>query len=264
MPEGHTIHRLAEDLNRCFRLEALSVSSPQGRFTDAQKLDGQVFQAASAIGKHLFLQFTHGRVHIHLGLFGKFRRQRGATGPSVRLQLTSAQHRWDLTGPTCCELLDEAGFKKLSERLGADPLAQRNSKSDRKRAFLKVSKSKRPIGALLLDQSILSGLGNVYRAEILFLAKLNPFMRGQALHEQDFERIWNLSKKWLSAGVRANRIVTVDGARAHARRSEVLYVYKQKRCRVCSALVRKETMGARTLYFCPTCQGVPEEDPCAA
>lgn len=73
MPEGHTIHRLAEDLTDRFYADQVRVSSPQGRFTEsAALLDGRVLDGASAHGKHLFVGFEdRGWIHVHLGLFGK-------------------------------------------------------------------------------------------------------------------------------------------------------------------------------------------------
>lgn len=73
MPEGHTIHRLADDHRDRFAGRPVRVSSPQGKFSDsAALLDGRVLEGADAHGKHLFLGFEGtGWVHIHLGLFGK-------------------------------------------------------------------------------------------------------------------------------------------------------------------------------------------------
>ncbi|MEM6331080.1 MAG: DNA-formamidopyrimidine glycosylase family protein, partial [Planctomycetota bacterium] len=76
MPEGHTIHRLARDHNRDLAGQKLRVSSPQGRFEEgAAQLDGRKLIDVDAHGKHLGYRFTGGHVvHIHLGLYGKFRR----------------------------------------------------------------------------------------------------------------------------------------------------------------------------------------------
>ncbi|MCX6481067.1 MAG: Fpg/Nei family DNA glycosylase, partial [Mycobacterium sp.] len=77
MPEGHTLHRLARLHQRRFAGAPVRVSSPQGRFTDAAALDGQVLKKASAWGKHLFHHYETGAiVHIHLGLYGTFRESR--------------------------------------------------------------------------------------------------------------------------------------------------------------------------------------------
>lgn len=256
MPEGHTIHRLARDLGRDLGGQRVAVSSPQGRFDAAAALDGRVLTTAHAIGKHLFLDFEGARVHVHLGLFGKFRRQpHGAPPrPSVRLRLASATRTWDLVGPTACARIDDAEYAALEARLGGDPLASGPRPAA---TWARVHASRRAIGALLLDQSIFAGIGNVYRAELLFLVGVHPDTPGRAIDKATFERLWRLAKELLQKGVRANRIVTVPlDERRHAPRSrrEQLYVYRRKLCRRCGDRIAKTTSAARTLYFCPTCQ----------
>lgn len=252
MPEGHTIHRLAIDLARDFEGKTVRASSPQGRFVDAELVDGQPLERAHAVGKHLFLDFPGGRVHIHLGLFGKLRRRTQIEAPreTVRLRLSNDEVVWDLTGPTACHLVSDDEFETLVGRLGADPLAEAKRSP---RTWARVHASRRAIGALLLDQSIFAGIGNVYRAELLFLVGLHPATPGTAVPKATFERLWSLSKELLRRGVKANRIVTVANA-GRARRGERLYVYKQANCRVCGSDIEHATLASRTIYFCPMCQ----------
>ncbi len=262
MPEGHTIYRLALDLTRDFADQSLKVSSPQGRFTSVDVLDGQTLKRAHAIGKHLFIEFETVEknaqpaitcVHIHLGLFGKFKKMPKEREPSssVRLRLDSEDSCWQLTGPTACALINADEFKALQERLGADPLSAAPRSP---RAWAKVHASKRSMGALLLDQSIFAGIGNVYRAEILFLLGIHPEMPGNALAKPLFEKLWKLSRTLLLRGVEANRIVTVDGATGRTRKNGTLHAYKQRYCRVCTVPIVKTTNAMRTMYHCPTCQ----------
>lgn len=251
MPEGHTIHRLARDLTRDFGGHTLSCSSPQGRFREADSISGHVFLGAHAIGKHLFLDIGDARVHIHLGLFGRFRRRRdaGDPRPSVRLRLDGNGRIWDLTGSTACELMDRAAFDRLRARLGADPLADGPRPSA---LWRRVHASKRPIGALLLDQSLFAGVGNVYRAELLFAVRLHPETRGCDVPKSTFERLWKIAKAFLRRGVSANRIITVPGSRGRSR--DRLYVYKRAECLECGTSITRSTLAARTMYHCPSCQ----------
>jgi endonuclease-8 len=267
MPEGHTIHRLAQDLARDFAGVVVRASSPQGRFPEASRLDGHRLLETGAIGKHLFLTFDCGVVHVHLGLFGKFRRarttaERATPRDTVRLRLEGCGavdetprdgKVWHLTGPTCCELLEPERFAALRARLGADPLSgERRSPL----AWQRFHASSRPVSALLLDQRILAGIGNVYRAELLFLTKLHPETPGRDVSKTEFEALWKLSKELLARGVRANRIVTVPGEAPdrRRRRGERLFVYKQRQCRVCSTAITRVTTAGRPVYFCPCCQ----------
>jgi endonuclease VIII len=268
MPEGHTIHRLALDITRAFAGRKLKVTSPQGRFLSAELLDGQLLARAHAIGKHLFLDFetsTKGAaainhcVHIHLGLFGKFKKVPKERPPSdtVRLRLQDEDACWQLTGPTACALVDDEALAALRERLGADPLSDAPRSP---RTWAKVHASKRSIGALLLDQSVFAGIGNVYRAEILFLLGVHPETPGNAIPKPVFEKLWRLSRTLLLRGVKANRIVTVVGANRTTPRRETLYVYKQRYCRVCRVPVLKSTNATRTMYHCQHCQPLRTKD----
>jgi endonuclease-8 len=255
VPEGHTIHRLASDLARDLGGQHLEVSSPQGRFGDAASLSGTRLVRTEAVGKHLFLHFEPAVVHIHLGLFGRFRRftrpppePRGA----LRLRLVGESHVWDLRGPTCCELIEGDAHQSLLARLGADPLS---ATADPLPAWKKISKSSRALGAVLLDQSIFAGLGNVYRAEILFMLGLHPEMPARLLTRREFNALWKLARELLARGVKERRIVTkpkVAGRRL--RRDEALHVYARSECEACHGPVRRWTVGARAVYACETCQ----------
>lgn len=126
VPEGHTIHRLAEDHLTRFAGWEVAVSSPQGRFAEsAALLDGRILDGVDAHGKHLFLGFEEsGWIHIHLGLFGKY-----AIGPApappptdtVRLRLANDDHFSDLRGPTTCAWITDEEKRAISDRLGPDP-----------------------------------------------------------------------------------------------------------------------------------------------
>ncbi len=255
MPEGHTIHRLAQDLSRDLLGQSLSVSSPQGRFEDASRLQGTRLIKTGAVGKHLFLHFETAVVHIHLGLFGRFRRSK-APGPeargALRLRLVSDAYVWDLSGPTCCEVIAEDARNELLARLGADPLADA---ANPKPAWERIQKTARPIGAVLLDQRIFAGLGNVYRAEILFMLGIHPEMPAKNLAKREFNALWKLARELLARGVKEKRIVTrpaVKGRRL--RREEALHVYARRTCEKCEGTVRRWTLGARAIYACETCQ----------
>ena len=126
MPEGHTIHRRARDHARWLGRHALRVSSPQGRFEKGAALvDGTALQEVQAVGKHLLYRFPDAWVHVHLGLFGKFRVYReNAPTPqaTVRLRLAGNRRIIDLTGPTACEIWDDADVATFRQRMGPDPL----------------------------------------------------------------------------------------------------------------------------------------------
>ncbi|MFJ8074926.1 Fpg/Nei family DNA glycosylase [Streptomyces sp. NPDC096176] len=267
MPEGHTIHRLAEDYLHRFAGWSARVSSPQGKFADsAALLDGRVLDAADAHGKHLFLGFEDiGWVHIHLGLFGKLGFGETPAPPptdTVRLRVLNEDHYADLRGPTTCTLITEPEKRAIHDRLGPDPLRPAD---DPDRAWVRVSRSRTTIAALLMDQKIIAGVGNVYRAEVLFRHGIDPYRSGRDLTRRQWDAIWHDLVGLMREGVRNNRIDTVrpehmPEAMGRAPRVDdhggEVYVYRRANmpCHVCESEIRTAPMAARNLFWCPGCQ----------
>ncbi|WP_298323908.1 DNA-formamidopyrimidine glycosylase family protein [Haloactinopolyspora sp.] len=266
MPEGHTIHRLARSLRAAFAGEPVSVCSPQGRFADgAKKLDGATMNSAHAHGKHLFAEFDADRwLHVHLGLFGRFDVVEEPAGPvrgEVRLRMTSARAHADLRGPSACELLDPAAKEAITARLGPDPLRG----DDPEPALNRIARSAAPIGILLMDQSVVAGVGNVYRAEVLFRAGVDPARPGRSVPVDVLQAIWADLVHLMTLGVRTGRIDTVrpehePAAMGRAPRSDdhggEVYVYRRagQACLVCGTPVSSGVAAARNTFWCPTCQ----------
>jgi endonuclease VIII len=261
MPEGHTIHRLARDQRRDLRGHPVAAWSPQGRFADgAARIDGAVLRRSDAWGKHLFHTWSTGELlHVHLGLIGKFAR-RASPPPApvgeVRLRLEGPAGTWDLSGPVICAVITPDERDAVVARLGPDPL---RPDADLGRFVRRVRRSDRPIGDLLLDQAVIAGIGNVYRAELLFLTGIHPSTPGRALTEEQLVAIWDLAVTLLKIGVRRNRIVTIDPAElrgpiAAVRRGEGVHVYHQEICRRCGSAIEQAELAGRRIDACPTCQ----------
>jgi len=266
MPEGHTIHRVARDHGRLLVGRRLTVSSPQGRFApDAARVDGATLEAIEAYGKHLFHHWSTGEVgHIHLGLFGKFRVHRGeAPEPkgAVRMRVSTDDEAEpvtiDLRGPTACTIGSPDDREAILARLGPDPL---RADSDPESAVGRIHRSRRAIGALLLDQSVIAGIGNVYRAELLFVHGIHPERPGSSCTPEEIRSLWDTAASMLRAGVSAGRIVTVDRAELglpsgkRIPRGEATYAYGRRSCIRCDSTIRSADVGGRRCYWCPTCQ----------
>jgi len=263
MPEGHTIHRLARDHRSLLVGRPVSVTSPQGRFAaGASLLDGRVITRIEPYGKHLWYRFDGGQLlHVHLGLYGKFAvgvlpapEPRGA----LRVRLTTDESWLDLRGPTHCDLVTPAERKAVLTRLGPDPL---RASADPGLAWDRIARSKTSIGQLLMDQSVLAGVGNVYRAEVLFRSGLSPFRSGRDVERDSWDGVWADLVVLMRAGVRANRIVTTertdrDRRTGPARREDSHYVYRRDGlpCRRCGTEVRTQVLAARNVFWCPVCQ----------
>lgn len=262
MPEGHTIHRLARDHTPLLAGRPIAVSSPQGRFADAQLVDGHVLVRIEPYGKHLFYVWSNGLVgHVHLGLFGKFRVTQGAESPpaigEVRMRLRSDVATVDLAGPTACTVDPPEVRQAILARLGPDPL-RRDAERHTAEVVDRVRRKVQPIGQVLLDQQVIAGIGNVYRAEMLFVHGIHPGRSGSACSADDVAGLWETARAMLRRGVRDNRIVTIDrrlipqGRRL--RRGDTTFVYHRDRCLRCETVIQTITLGGRPCYFCPACQ----------
>ena len=262
MPEGHTIHRAALDQRKMLVGKVLQISSPQGRFNaGAEELTGQNCMAIEAYGKHLLYYFHLGSaLHIHLGLYGRFRTAKTpAKEPrgAVRVRLLSDTHVIDINGPNTCEVLDKAGVNALINRIGPDIL---RADADVERAWTKINASRVAIGQLLMDQSVVAGIGNIYRSEILWRQKVNPMLPGKRLSRAVFDRLWTDAVKLLQLGVKHNAIITVDGvAKSATRYGERVNIFAKQVCPTCNAEIRKFEMAGRRVFSCETCQFLPED-----
>ncbi len=264
MPEGHTIHRLAKDHAQFFAGHPVAVSSPQGRFAaGAAMLDGAVLTSTDAYGKHLLHHYEHGPiVHVHLGLFGRVRHHRGPPPEprdTVRYRVANAAHTIDLTGATACELLEPGDLEALTARLGPDPL---RPDADPDRAYAALQRRRVAIGRALLDQRVMAGVGNVYRAEVLLVHGAHPELPAREVGRERFDAMWNTLCTWMKRGVRERRIVTVernefDLPRGRVTRAEATYVYGQTHCRRCGTRVRRWDLAGRWAYACERCQPPP-------
>jgi endonuclease VIII len=264
VPEGHTIHRLARDHASWFAGQPVRVSSASGRFADAAALlDGEVLEATDAYGKHLFHRYAGDRfVHVHLGLFGKvFVHDVPAPPPrdTSRYRVVGAGHAIDLIGATACDLLTADEVDALVARLGPDPIRR---DADPQRAWAALQRRSIGIGRALMDQAVLAGVGNVYRAEILFVHGVHPELPARELPRETWDAMWQTLVEWLRRGVRQRRIITTDPAeigRPHSRmrRDERLYVYKREACRRCATPIRRWDLAGRWAYACESCQAPP-------
>jgi endonuclease-8 len=239
MPEGNEIHRWAERHATAFAGKPVRMDGPQGRFVDGDVLDGRKLLRVMAVGKHIGYDFGKDLIlHVHLGLQGDFSEGSGPLPPvrgALRLRMWSAakvklpaapgenkRHGWyssddgtgnlapeqvawvELRGPTDCSIYTNAKWEALRERLGPDPL----DGDPPEKAFEKIAKSKKAIGMLLMEQDVIAGVGNIYRAELLFRARQSPFTPGRAVRPDVLQKMWKDLGPLMRAGMVDRRIVT--------------------------------------------------------
>ncbi|GAA1186384.1 Fpg/Nei family DNA glycosylase [Nesterenkonia xinjiangensis] len=296
MPEGHTLHRLARQLDRLFVGHPWRVSSPQGRFAaGAARLDGRTPERAEAWGKHLFVHVGADIWQVHLGLYGAFSFRgdeefsgaatlgapRTAAEPveahyddagwivpaapagAVRARI-HVRHGWaDLRGPATCAVLDVPDYERVITRLGPDPLRQPAEVLSEQAAgdfAARLARRRIPIAAALMDQSVIAGVGNIYRAESLFLEQMDPQTPAQRLSQEAVASLWHRLTAQLRQGVAEGVIRTLrpeDAAASHdgaAGRRHWVYQHQGTSCLRCGETLAAQELQGRRLYWCPGCQ----------
>lgn len=202
---------------------------------------------------------------------------------AVRVRLVS-DHGWaDLRGPTACEVITPAESEAVRRRLGPDPLNK--LPSDAQEFARRIRASSTSIASQLMKQEVLAGVGNVYRAEVLFRLGLDPMLPGKTLQADEAQALWDDIGRIMADGVRDGRIITTElsdrpagvgldvghGLRERRELSsasstsstnkdvpvdDAHYVYKREGlpCRHCGTEIAMKELGGRKLYWCPGCQ----------
>lgn len=179
----------------------------------------------------------------------------------VRLRLMTDITAADLRGPTACVLQTPEEMLATVAKLGPDPLVG-DPVENEERFVRAVRKKPTVIALLLMDQSVVSGIGNVYRAEMLFRQRLNPHTPGRDVPEDVVRALWHDWVRLLAIGVETGQMMTMDGLTgadyraAMANRDDRHWVYHRAGlpCRICGTEIALEEIGARKLYWCPRCQ----------
>lgn len=268
----------------------------------ASVLNGRTLTSARAVGKQMFAEFDEALwLRVHLGIYGSWdfarvrpnaagrlgqtheyatsdpRRVRvseeersGGPAPAqwppavvgqVRLRVLTAEDCADLRGPSRCQVQSPLEAAQTIAALGPDPLVD-DPVVGEQRFVDTVRRKKTTIGLLLMDQKVVSGIGNIYRAEMLFRARLNPHIPGCDLPEATVRALYQDWGALLPIGVEVGRIMTMDGLsprdyqRALRNRQDRHWVYQRAGlpCRVCGIAIVVEPAAGRKLYWCPSCQ----------
>ncbi|QEV99884.1 Fpg/Nei family DNA glycosylase [Microbacterium caowuchunii] len=206
------------------------------------------------------------RVHVRMSEQTTGLAEEGAEWPppvvgQVRLRLLTELTCADLRGPTACQLQTPDEVQATIDKLGPDPLVD-DAVAGEERFTAVVRRKPTAIGLLLMDQNVVSGIGNVYRAELLFRARLNPHTPGRDVPEETVRGLWRDWSRLLTIGVETGQMMTMDDLSpdrwraAMASRDDRHWVYHRAGlpCRVCGTAIVLEEMGARKLYWCPSCQ----------
>lgn len=278
MPEGDTIHRAADTLQRAIGGQVVtrfeSVLPKLTRVDADTPLRGRTVERVEARGKHLLIWFSGDLVlRTHMRMNGSWhiyrpgeRWQRARRDMRIVVE-TAAMHAVAFTVPVAeFVAAHELEHHEVVGGLGPDPLSDSFIPEDaivRMQAHGDVE-----IADVLLDQRVIAGIGNVFKSEVLFGARVNPFVPVSQLTSDQLAKIVAVALRFMRANVGTSAtggIVTYAGMRRTTGRADPsarLWVYGRggKACRRCGALIARKKQGpyARSTYWCPRCQAVPE------
>jgi endonuclease-8 len=270
VPEGDTIHRTAITLRRVLGDRVLTVCESDSAAIGEWQLVGRRVAGVEARGKHLLIHcdaLAHasdepGRlavtIHSHMGMTGSWHVYRPGEAwkqPRSRARLVLGTHDWVVPcfNPELLEPLGPRGLLRhpMLRELGPDLL---DPDIDLDEALARLQQlGDVEIGDAILRQSAVAGLGNVYKSELLFLERIDPFARVDSLARE----------RWLALLEHARELLRINVERAGGRRTRFsgrggTWVYERSGmgCRECGAVIRMRRQGklARSTYYCPRCQ----------
>jgi endonuclease-8 len=243
MPEGDALHRAARRLQALVgQRVAVETPNPRGAAAvSAERLDGRLLESVEAVGKNLLFRFEGGLVlRSHLRMNGRWQVvERGADRHGEPwLVLRGAEREALLWNGPVLELTGRG-----TRRLGPDILADPPDLAGMV-ARLRSEQQRRELGDALLDQRLVAGIGNVWKAESLWRAGLSPWLRLDEVTDEELERV-------LGEAVRLMR-VALDGGGG----KRVVYRRAGRPCPRCGTPIRSRGQGDdnRTAYWCPACQ----------
>ena len=289
MVEGHSVHRVASLHRKRLIGKQFQPWSPNGRFRDGAKaINNKYFQRIEAVGKNLFAFFFGADdkiwkdgdsndanddvvvVHVHFGMAGNWavyniNEDNEATIPAptntnrLRLECPSEGIVADLSAMTVQYGTINNLYVPKRCTLGEDPLRHDANPS---KLWERVSKSRKSIGTLIMDQSYFTGPGNIYRCEILFKSGIHPNRLGNTLTKSEFSSIWYHTVALLKRGYETGSIVTVDidEAKSLGKPNLRRYVYNTSKCPRCNNSIKVWQIAARTCYACIKCQPLHNRD----
>jgi endonuclease-8 len=255
MPEGDTVHATAHRLTEALGGATLTRADLRHPRLSTVDLTGRVFERAVSVGKHLFLRFGGElSLHCHLGMDGSWRVYTGRPLINHQTRAVLGVPGKTAVGRLLLEmaLVSTRDEHRLVDHLGPDLLDPAWSDEHQAEAVRRLTADPaRPLGDALLDQSVMAGVGNVYKVELSFLLGVTPWT---PVSEVDAEKVVRWARKLLLR----NALNPIRNTTGDPRRGRALWVYGRLRqgCLRCGGRV-VYTQGERVSYHCPHCQQGP-------
>jgi endonuclease-8 len=274
MPEGDTVYRLARALDRALAGQTVtsfeSVYPALTRINEDMPVVGRTVTGVRSAGKHLLMEFSSGLVlRTHLRMNGRWRLYRqgesrhGLRG-AVRIVIGTCE--W-VAVAFDVQVAEFASAPSLTRRgpvasLGPDLL---DASFDESEAAVRLRRqAEADIAEVVLDQRVMAGIGNVFKSEVLFVARVDPFRKVSALADAEVRAVIAAARRLLAMNARQGTAELLPPRVAFRRTTPYadpaarLWVYGRagRRCRRCGTPIRscKQGLGARLTFWCPTCQ----------
>lgn len=259
MPEGDTIERTARALRPLLRRRRIDAVHRGSTLSAADSLSGRVVTDVEARGKHLLIHLDDGRIlHSHLGMTGAwhiYRAEQRWHKPRrlATLAMAVGEHVVVCFSPKTIEILRQAELRSHAALgpLGPDLLDATLDTGEILHRFRAVDG--RPIGEAVMNQSVISGIGNVYKSETLFLTTINPFVTVARLADEQIVR-WVVTAR----GLLRRNLQGFPRRTRFRQDGPALWVYRRAGapCLVCGVSIRMRRQGelGRSTYWCPQCQ----------
>jgi len=262
MPEGDTVFRTAARLRPVLAGRTIEAARARNRDFPAGSLVGRTFAVVEARGKHLLMHLDDQRtIHSHLGMHGSWHLyQPGEPWRKDRRQAALVIEVPDSVCicffPKVLQILSPDQLRRHVHltRLGPDLLAEQVDEAEVLRRFRAHGST--PVGEAVMNQSIVAGIGNVYKSEILFLTRTNPLIPVGHLSDEQILKITQTARRWM-----AKNLTGCPRRTRFALDRQRLWVYGRsgKPCFECGQRIQLRRQGdlGRTTYWCPQCQAAP-------
>ena len=278
MPEGDTIFRAARALQKSLAGKVVTgfetTLAKLASVDDQSPIVGRTVERVEARGKWCLIFFSGDLILLtHMRMSGswhlyKIGERWQAPRNAMRVVITCGSvHAVGFSVPVA-EFHTARSLERSSHvsGLGLDVLDAAYCVGEAARAMREFGRAHpdAEIANVLLNQRVIAGIGNIFKSEIVFAAAVNPFRRMESIRDRELERIAEIAQRYMQANVaegKAQGIATYAGSRSTtgARdRGARLWVYRRQgqECRRCGAIIemRRQGTGARSTYWCPSCQ----------
>jgi endonuclease VIII len=251
MAEGDTILRLARRFEQTLVGETVSTSAPnpRGKAAGIERLDGRRLERSEARGKHLLLEFGELSLHSHLGMSGGwhvYRQGERWNRPRTSAWAVLCGGGWEAVqfGGPSLQVTSTSRLRRDPQiaRLGPDILAERFDE-DAVATAMRADPA-RTLGDALLDQHLVAGIGNIFKSEACFAARVDPWRSVGDLSEEELGRVLAAARGLMREAVE------------HGRHPRQVYRRRQGNCPRCRGPISSRGQGDanRTTYWCPRCQ----------